>query len=744
MSVSSIIIPSTGKIAPQYIDGSLFGSTGATGPQGVPGPAGGPTGSQGSTGPQGLIGATGPQGIQGATGLQGIGFTGSTGPVGPGGPAGGPTGPQGATGADGAIGATGPLGGGPTGPQGFTGSTGPQGIQGATGVGGIASALFPLGVTGSQVSIQFSARGDLAVGATGPLGQPGVILPYSGRDGDVLSVNPLQPSGLEWRPVPTGGAVVINRSNKATQQINPPTSPTDQMILVAEEPSASWDEIPNPGETGVTPYILEFAGDVINLVGGGTRQFFGYADDSGGSRIVYLYEKVTNNVMGYFSSTLPDKTAYCIKIVNEIGAGLLNERNLICGRFDKFTYKSGQVIPCVNIAYINAPDVTVNLLPVTGGVPDPSAVLGLGNSAGIPTFVSGINVGFGSSFAPNVIIYGKFTAVINLNPASTVNDYLGMIIWNSSTGALSAQVDTLNNGYGFLEIGASFFSGEITDCVALDANRFAFVGAFSQGVIRFTPSPASYFPLPMWGLAVLDISIPAGSNRWANTPTGATIVGPLTGAVKIAKCIRQIFSPSSTDFFCIAGQQDPVLYNRATNATSQPTCSAPGFPTVTSPYNSVLGGVTTDFGTGSQIANLVLFMDTSNNPVYVIKQTATSFPNFEQVPPVPTKMIASYINGVTSMYGIFEQPSVTPGESDIIVGADTAVYKYDPGSHGALVFTATGTNGFYYAGNGTLYQTATFTKSPAYFGRQAQSYISTVDAEAWIQVGEKPAELTYS
>ena len=30
MSVSSIIIPSTGKIAPQYIDGSLFGSTGAT------------------------------------------------------------------------------------------------------------------------------------------------------------------------------------------------------------------------------------------------------------------------------------------------------------------------------------------------------------------------------------------------------------------------------------------------------------------------------------------------------------------------------------------------------------------------------------------------------------------------------------------------------------------------------------------------------------------------------------------
>jgi hypothetical protein len=137
-----------------------------------------------------------------------------------------------------------------------------------------------------------------------------------------------------------------------------------------------------------------------------------------------------------------------------------------------------------------------------------------------------------------------------------------------------------------------------------------------------------------------------------------------------------------------------VLYNRATNATSQPTCSAPGFPTVSSPYNSVLGGITTDFGTGPQPANLVLFMDTSNNPVFVIKQTATSFPNFEQVSPVPTKMIASYINGVTSMYGIFEQPSLTPGESDIIVGADTAVYKYDPGSHGALDLLQQGQMGF--------------------------------------------------
>lgn len=718
MSASNLIDPLTGQLYAQYGGGG--GSTGATGPQGQAGIPGGPTGPQGSTGPQGLIGATGPQGLIGFTGPQGIqGFTGSTGPIGPGGPAGGPTGPQGAT--------------------------GPQGIQGATGVGGIASALFPLGVTGPQVSIQFSARGDLAVGATGPLGQPGVILPYSGRDGDVLSVNPLQPSGLEWRPVPTGGAVVINRSNKATQQINPPTSPTDQMILVAEEPTASWDAIDNPGGSGVIPYILEFAGDVINLVGGGQRQFFGYADDSGGSRIVYLYEKFTNDTMGYFSSTLPDKTAYCIKIVNEVGAGLLNERNLICGRFDQFTYKSGQVIPCLNIAYINAGDITVNLLPVTSGVPDPGAVLGFGNSAGIPTYVSGINVGFGGSpFAPSVIIYGKFTSVINLNPASTVNDYLGMIIWNSTTGALSNQPDTLNAGFGFLEIGASFFSGEITDCVALDANRFAFVGAFSQGVIQFSTPPATYYPLPMFGLAVLDISISAGSNRWANTPTGATIVGPVTAPYKTAKCIRQIYAPSSSDIFCIAGQQDPVLYNRATNATSQPTCSAPGFPVVTSPYNSVLGGVTTDFGTGAEPANLVLFMDTSNNPVYVIKQTASSFPNFTQLSPVPTKMIASYINGVTSMYGIFEQPSVTPGEADIIVGADNAVYKYDPGSHGSLVFTATGTNGFYFSGDGTLYQTATFTKSPSYFGRQAQSYISTVDAEAWIQVGDKPAELTYT
>ena len=601
------------------------------------------------------------------------------------------------------------------------------------------------------MSIQFSARGDLACGTTGPLGQPGVILPSSGRVGDVLTVNPLLPAGMEWKPASSSGSVIINRSNKATQVINAPTSNTDQMLLVAEEPNASWDAIASfSGATPAVPYITEFVGEVITLAASGeTRQYFGYAVDSSGVRYVYLYV-VTNvqpiaQVIGYFSAQ--NKDAQVISFVNENATStLLNEKNLCCGHFDLFTYVSSGNVVVQNIAYINATTNTVQSLPVFTGVPPvPTTVTGFANNVGIPTYVAGVNFGLGTSLGSNILIYGKFNTVMNLTTASEVSDYLGMILWNYNTGVLSTQPATLDQGFGLINVGGDFFPGEITGCEALDANRFAFVGSFSEGVIQWSSSPATYYNLPMYGLAVLDISITVAANRWINTPTGSTIVGPITAPYKVANCIRQIAAPSGTDSFLITGQQNPVLYNSTSNTTSQPTCSAPGFPVgVTSPYNSIISG-TVNFGSGSFVSNIVLFMDTSSNPVYVIIQTMTSFPNFLQLDPVPTKLIASEINGVTSSYGINTKPSATPGEVYIVVGADGSNYQYDPVSHGTLVFTATGTNGFYYNGDGILYQTVTFTKSPPpYYGRQSQSYISTTDAKAWIQVGEKPAELTYS
>lgn len=747
MSVSSIIIPSTGKIAPQYIDGSLFGSTGATGPQGVPGPAGGPTGSQGSTGPQGLAGATGPQGLIGFTGPQGIGFTGSTGPVGPGGPAGGPTGPQGI---QGDIGSTGPTGislPGPTGPQGIIGSTGPQGALGPTG-SGTTTGLFPLGVSGSQMSLQFSARGDLAVGATGPLGQPGVILPYSGRLGDVLTVNPLQPSGMEWKQQSSQGSVIINRSNKATQQIDPPSSATDQMILVAEEPNASWDAQPNPVAGGSASYVIDFIGDVINLVGGGQRQYVGEVSDSGGVRTVYLVEKISATTIGFFSESDALKDARIIKCVNEVGSGLLNERNLLCGKFDKFTYTDGTNVPVKNIAYINASTNQVQLLPITSGVPDPSSVLGFGDQFGGNSWVSGVELGQGTSLAPTIIIYGNFSAVINLNPASNTGDFLSMVLWNSSTGALLDHDSTLNAGFGLVDATGAFAGGIINSSYALSPTKYAFVGSFSQGIIQWSSPPATYHILPMYGLAVLDVSIAGGSDRWVNTPSGSVIVGPVSPPYKVARAIVKDTIGGNPDAYMITGDQTPIIYNANTNTTQATTCSAPGFPAgVTSPYNSIMVEQV-NFGAGAEFACLVLFMDTSSNPVSVVRQTATSYPNFVPLDPYPTNMQASYSNGVTSLYGIQPQVSATPGTYDIIVGANTANYIYDPQSHGSLVFTATGTNGFWYGGNGVLYQTATFTSTgappPLYYGKQAQSYIATNDAKSWIQVGEKPAYLNYS
>jgi len=747
MSVSNIINPATGKIADRYLDSNVFGGTtgptGAIGPQGTPGGPTGPVGQIGSTGPQGIQGLTGPQGLQGSTGLQG--FTGSTGPIGPGGPAGGPTGPQGI---QGDIGSTGPTGislPGPTGPQGIIGSTGPQGALGPTG-SGTTTGLFPLGVSGSQMSLQFSARGDLAVGATGPLGQPGVILPYSGRLGDVLTVNPLLPAGMEWKQQSSQGSVIINRSNKSTTSIDPPNTNTDQMLLVAEEPTASWDAEPNPVAGGSASYVIDFIGDVINLVGGGTRQYVGEAQDSGGQRYVYLVEKVSGTTIGFFSESDSLHDTRIITCVPEVGSGLLNERNLLCGKFDQFTYTNGQNVPVKNIAYIKADTNEVELLPITSGVPDPSAVKGFGDQFGGVSWVSGVELGQGTSLAPWIIIYGNFSSVINVNPASTVGDFLSMVYWNSVTGQMLDHDATLNNGFGLLDVTGSFAGGEINDSYAISATKIAFVGSFSQGIIQWSSSPATYQILPMYGLAVIDLSIPGGSNRWVGSPSGSVIVGPVTPPYKTARAIKQNTLSGGTDVYTIAGDQTPILYNANTNTTSATTCSAPGFPVgVTSPYNSIMMDQI-NIGAGIESACLVLFMDTSSNPVSVIIQTNTSYPNFVPLDPYPTAMIASYLNGVTCPFGIQPQASAVPAVYDIIVGASDALYKYDPASHGALVFTATGTNGFWHGGDGVLYQNATWTKpSPAlYFGRQSQSYIATNDAKSWIQVGEKPAELTYT
>lgn len=234
----------TGQLYPQY-GGGGGGTTGATGPQGTPGPAGGPTGAVGSTGPQGAIGATGPQGLIGPTGPQGYtgvtgpqgiqgatsGLTGATGPIGPGGPAGGPTGPQGAT--------------------------GPQGIQGATGSASV-TATAPLAVAVDNVTINFStALGQIPYG-TGTAGTGALLAPPT----DPVAVGKVltyagTPNILSWTTPSSPANIIVLHSNQADTSVPVPTDKDEQLIIVAQEVSASWDlqtsTLPPPSTKHINP-----------------------------------------------------------------------------------------------------------------------------------------------------------------------------------------------------------------------------------------------------------------------------------------------------------------------------------------------------------------------------------------------------------------------------------------------------------------------------------------------------------
>jgi len=136
---------------------------------------------------------------------------------------------------------------------------------------GTITALAPLTEyavgNASNIAIDFTAKGDLVVGAGAQAGGnpvAGVILPVGAND-YVLTANSATASGLEWKASGSGSSATIFRNSNDTTPliITAPVSPNDTCIITTDQVfNDSASQIYNVGGAGVqtpTGGILIFA-----------------------------------------------------------------------------------------------------------------------------------------------------------------------------------------------------------------------------------------------------------------------------------------------------------------------------------------------------------------------------------------------------------------------------------------------------------------------------------------------------
>ena len=753
MSVSNIINPATGKINDRWLPSNVFGgTTGPTGAIGPQGPAGGPTGPQGAigstgttgpfgpTGAQGIqgvgfTGSTGAQGIQGATGpqgIQGVGFTGSTGPIGPGGPAGGPTGPQGETGPQGATGATGVSLAGPTGQQGPIGSTGPQGALGPTGAVSV-TGQYPIGVASNVISTLYTGtKGDLFAGsgATGI----GAYLPSSGTIGDVLTVLPSAPSGLAWQTPQSG--TIINRSVDISNTILPPPNLQSTMCLVAEEPNASWKAIESLNQD--KQYQQEWITPQTQAQSGATIDFGCYISVINSMRCVDVdvYVGGVQIPLGHVYTNDYLDPAYIKTSLNPTGTGTLQWSVLFGGMFSHFhPYNGDPDIECNGILQVNIQNAdtsgpVVTALQTTNPVP----TVGVALDPEPPTD----KVPFVSKFLPDgtyLYVCGYFNAIKD-NVGAFNGGFGSIFVFNLSTSAIENNLVATNSGFGVYNGASDFPVGYITDGVWVASGQyFVITGAWTHLAVDSNSRNLA----PCEGFAVLDASIGAGSNRWANSPVNNTIGDAYSLFVSTSLTNTVIFTSNAGN---------PWLWSWSTPTVISPAGGAfPSAPYSMGTFQNITGGSIDLLGTGVANYDLVYYTDTTSAPQMrsvVVYFTGGSTTVAGTLLPNPTGMIPNYLPYVEGpflgqpCYGIQYYPAGLAPASIRVASLDS-VYQYDNNTTPTLNFILSpAPKGFYR--DGVRYDVARFTTA---LGYESQAYVATRDLQGWIQVGAKSTNLSY-
>jgi hypothetical protein len=587
----------------------------------------------------------------------------------------------------------------------------------------------------NEISIAYTAKGDLPVGTAA---KTGVILPIGATDGQVLEVYAGAPSGMRWAtPAPPSGGPTINRSNAATVEVAQPQSLNETMILVAQEPAASWDAVESQGGD-TAPYELEFttpwfknfqnpaANDsglqgVVEIINGARTIRLDIINQGSGSvltlgHLVFENYNAPARVYGYIGP--------------EGASSLMGNSIIIVGAFSQLIFTGPNPAPpllCSQILGVNFQN-TMNINAFNLPSANVGTALGL-SGFGDQGYCSSIALLPGTS---EYIIGGKFSNILCSPSVPGSGGYMSLITYNTTTNAYDLSPNVLNGGLGVRLSGGP---GTVND-LYWNASTFSLVvvGEFDEFVVDAntnTPAPANSHGLAKWTLPL------APGNPWAGTPTGAPT--PVPDGI----CLRPMVSQGAGVFVVCGSSGIPVAYNIATNATNALTGTYPS-PAIPFSFNCAVGG-TTDIGAGQVAYDFILYNDTTNLVCYVYWYSAANGTLATALTPAPTGFIPDDTGGVILNGGIYlfiDYDPIVP-VNVLQVAAKGSIYRYAADTHATINFTL-GTMATPFIGfieDGALFHTVSFNGPTC---PQSQSYIANSGKTAWIQIGAKTAGITYS
>jgi len=592
----------------------------------------------------------------------------------------------------------------------------------------------PPGSGVNELSIAYTAKGDLPVGTAA---KTGVILPIGATDGQVLEVYGGAPSGMRWAtPAPPSGGPTINRSNAATVEIAQPQSLNETMILVAEEPNASWDAVESQGGD-TAPYELEFTTPWFKNFQNPAAQdsgLQGVVEYINGARTIRLdiINQGSGSVLtlGHLIFEEYNSPARVYGYIGPEGASsLMGNSIIIVGAFTKLIYTGPTPAPPLLCSQILGVDFQNTQNINAFNLPSPNVGTALGLSGfGPQGYCSSIQFLPGTS---EYVIGGKFSNILCSPSVPGSGGYMSLCTYNTTTNEYDLSPGALGAGLGVRLSGGP---GTVNDMYWNAATfQLVVVGEFDELVVDANtniPAPANSHGLAKW-------TLPLAVSPWSNTPTGTPT--PVPDGI----CCRPMVSQGAGILVICGSSGIPVAYNITTNSSTTLTGTYPS-PAIPFSFNCAVGG-TTDIGAGQVAYDFILYNDTTNLVCYVYWYSAANGTVATALAPAPTGFIPDDTGGVILNGGIylFIDYDALPVVNLLQVAAKGSIYRYSGDTHATIDFTlGTGATPFIgFIENGQLWHTVSFNGPTC---PQSQSYISNSGKTAWIQIGAKTTGITYS